>query len=233
MTTDGNDSRAVEILENAVKTYSYKGLEYTALRGINLTIERGKFYSIMGPSGSGKSTLLHILGLLDTPTSGRVVYKSVEAGRMKDRDLSAVRGREIGFVFQSYNLIPRMTAMKNMLMAMSFGNKIPQQDRKERGQSLLSTVGMGDKSEKLVSQLSGGEQQRVAIARAMANDPSLIVADEPTGNLDSENARIIMDLFTGVRGEERTIIVATHNPDVAKYADINITIRDGKLAEES
>ncbi len=219
----------VETLDEVRKVYSSKGGSYEALRGVSLSIRRGGFYSLTGPSGSGKSTLLHIMGMLDSPTSGKIQYLSRQVGDLPDSSLSRLRGDEIGFVFQAYNLVQRMSVLRNVMLPMSFSTKIHAAERRERAMDLLERVGMLGKENKLVLQLSGGEQQRVAIARALANRPSLIFADEPTGNLDTENSGHVMGLLREINEDGGTIVVATHDQDIARFATKHLKLRDGSL----
>ena len=219
--------------------YELRGVERRYLRGstpvlalhdVDLDIRPGEFVSIEGPSGSGKSTLLQLLGALDTPTSGTIRFEGNEMGRATDTTLTRIRGREIGFVFQQFNLIPTLTAEENVGIAMiPHGHSKAQ--RKERAAELLARVGLGERLAHLPSRLSGGEQQRVAIARALANRPRVIIADEPTGNLDSASANDVMSLLVELQsGEDAvTIVVATHDDDVARHAGRRIRLRDGAL----
>jgi len=219
--------------------YELRGVERRYLRGstpvlalheVDLDIRPGEFVSIEGPSGSGKSTLLQLLGALDTPTSGTIRFEGNEMGRASDSSLTRIRGQEIGFVFQQFNLIPTLTAEENVGIAMVPHGQSKAQ-RKERSAELLARVGLGGRLDHLPSRLSGGEQQRVAIARALANRPRVIIADEPTGNLDSASARDVMSLLVELQSAEDavTIVVATHDDDVARHAGRRIRLRDGAL----
>jgi putative ABC transport system ATP-binding protein len=204
--------------------------EVTALKDVDLDIAAGEIVSIEGPSGSGKSTLLQLLGALDTPTAGTVHFEGQDLSQAKDRTLTEIRSQRIGFVFQQFNLIPTLSAMDNVAIAMA-PNHVSKAERKQRATELLTQVGLGPRANHLPSRLSGGEQQRVAIARALANHPEVIVADEPTGNLDSENAGEVMSLLVGLRQQAVvTIIVATHDDEVARHATRRIRIRDGRIA---
>ncbi len=214
-------------LENVWKVYK-EGVETVALRGINLSVEEGEYVSIMGPSGSGKSTLMHIMGLLDTPTKGRVYIEGKDVSRMKEDERAKIRRRKIGFVFQAYNLIPSLTAMENVELPLLLDG-VPKERRRRIAISLLERMGLGNRLEYYPNQLSGGQQQRVAIARALANDPKIILADEPTGNLDTKTGRKILDLFKELHEEGRTLVVVTHDPEVAKEAERIVKIRDGKV----
>ncbi len=217
-------------LEDVWKVYGKGEAAVAALRGINLTIRRGEYVAIMGPSGSGKSTLMHIMGLLDTPTRGKVYVDGRDVSRLGEDERALLRRNYIGFVFQTYNLIPTLTAMENVELPMIFAG-VPERERKRRARELLEKVGLGDRVNHLPSQLSGGQQQRVAIARALANDPDLILADEPTGNLDSKTGERILDMFDELHDEGRTLVIVTHDGEVAKRAERIVRIRDGKIEE--
>lgn len=200
-----------------------------ALRNINLRVEKGDFIAIQGPSGSGKTTLLNMLGGLDTPTSGEVWIENVNITRMKEKNLSDIRCQRIGFVFQFYNLIPKMSALNNAELPMIFA-KIPEKLRKEKARKLLETVGLAHRLKHKPSELSAGEQQRVAIARALANDPAIVLMDEPTGNLDEENTKNIMRLIEELnKAQKQTFILTTHNSRIAKFAHKVSFLHDGKI----
>ncbi|MEM4311658.1 MAG: ABC transporter ATP-binding protein [Nitrososphaerales archaeon] len=220
------------ILEDVHKVYRIGEIIVPALQGVTLKVRKGEFLSIAGPSGSGKSTLLHIMGLLDRPSKGKVIIEGKEASLLKEREAARLRNEYLGFVFQAYNLINRMSALENVeLPAIVKG--VSREKRKRRAQELLSLVGLGDKTDRKPNQLSGGEQQRVAIARALMNEPSIILADEPTGNLDSKAGGEITKFFKKICEEySQTIIVVTHNPEVAKATDRTIYLRDGLIVEE-
>jgi putative ABC transport system ATP-binding protein len=215
---------------NIVKTFSQGSHKVEAVKDVSLSVPDGNFAAIIGKSGSGKSTLLSLLGALDKPTSGQVVVDGQDMMKLSDRQLTAYRRAEIGFVFQSFNLIPNLSAIDNVMLPMEF-NGFNGQKRRERAQKLLNQVGLeGDKQLRKPARLSGGEQQRVAIARALANQPNLVLADEPTGNLDSQTGRLIIDLLKDLAKTENTTIVAvTHDLGLAKEADITFHLRDGKL----
>ncbi len=217
-------------LEDVWKVYGKGEAAVTALKGIDLTIHRGEYVAIMGPSGSGKSTLMHIMGLLDTPTKGKVYVGGRDVSWLGEDERALLRRNYIGFVFQTYNLIPTLTAMENVELPMIFAG-VPERERKRRARELLEKVGLGDRVNHLPSQLSGGQQQRVAIARALANDPDLILADEPTGNLDSKTGERILDMFDELHDEGRTLVIVTHDEEVAKRAERIVRIRDGKIEE--
>jgi len=213
-------------LTDVWKTYVVGGNLVHALRGVNLAVKRGEFLSIMGPSGSGKSTLLMILGLLTSPTRGKVEFLSKDISSLSDREATEMRRKTIGFVFQTYNLIPWLTAAENVEIAMAIAG-YPQSVRKERVRELLESVGLGHRMEHKPLELSGGEQQRVAIARALANDPAVILADEPTGNLSTEQGEEIVELLRSLKERGKTIVMVTHNPAMAEKADRIVRIRDG------
>ncbi|MBD0672199.1 ABC transporter ATP-binding protein [Streptomyces sp. CBMA156] len=199
-----------------------------ALHPCDLTVGRNDYVAITGPSGSGKSTLLHLLGLLDTPTTGSYALDGIDTGRLSDRDRSTLRGRRIGFVFQSFHLLPNRTAEENVLLAQVY-NRTPRAGRGEAARAALRQVGLGHRAHSLPTVLSGGERQRVAIARALVNRPSLLLCDEPTGNLDSANATTVMDHFAHLHGQGYTLVVITHDPAVAARAQRTVRISDGRL----
>ena len=206
--------------------------ELHVLKGIDLAVNEGEFVSIVGQSGSGKSTLMNIIGALDRPTSGEYILDGVDMIKAKDAELSSIRNRKIGFVFQTYNLIAKTNAIKNVEMPMLYGG-IPMKKRIERATELLELVGMKDRMKHLPEELSGGQKQRVAIARAMAMEPSIILADEPTGALDSQTGRMVMDLFHKLHEEKgKTIVLITHSPELAEETERVITIMDGNITGE-
>lgn len=218
-------------LKNVQKIYPMGEVSVPALRGIDLTIQRGEFVAIMGPSGSGKSTLMHLLGCLDLPTDGTVQLEGYDVTRLDEDTLAQIRGKKIGFVFQTFNIIPTLTALENVELPLFFQG-VPRAERRARAAELLSKVGLGERMHHKPAQLSGGERQRVAIARALANDPEIILADEPTGNLDSETGQAILELLAKLHREGKTIILVTHNPEAAAYAQRVLRIKDGRLVEE-
>lgn len=220
-------------LENIVKKF-YVGQpnELEILHGINLTVNEGEFLSIVGPSGSGKSTLMNLIGVLDRPTSGSYYLDGIDVETAKDDELSDIRNRKIGFVFQTYNLIPKTNAIKNVELPMLYAG-VSGSDRHKRAKELMDLVEMGNRIKHLPEELSGGQKQRVAIARAMANDPAIILADEPTGALDSKTGHMVMDLFHKLNEENgKTIVLITHSQELADETDRIISLRDGNIVNE-
>ena len=200
-----------------------------ALRGVSLTVERGEFLAIMGPSGSGKSTLMNILGCLDSPTSGSYRLEGLEVSTLDDDDLAEIRATRLGFVFQSFNLLPRATVLRNVMLPLVYSN-VPRAEREWRAWKALKSVDLPEEYyEHKSNELSGGQMQRVAIARALVNDPALILADEPTGNLDSATSEMVLQTFARMKERGKTIVLITHDPEVATWADRTVHIRDGKL----
>jgi putative ABC transport system ATP-binding protein len=220
--------------ENLKKVYGAGEAQVVALDDITLTIRQGEFVAIMGPSGSGKSTLLNILACLDRPTEGRYFLDGIEVSHYSRRDLALIRGRKIGMVFQSYNLLPRLTALENVLLPVFYrrDQRLSADEARKRALAVLESVGLGDRVHHYPNQLSGGQQQRVAIARALINDPALILADEPTGNLDSHASQEILTLLQRLHQQERTIVLVTHDPDVAARTERILLIRDGHLISD-
>jgi len=218
-------------LENVWKIYQLDKVELCALMGINLEIPPGGFVSIMGPSGSGKSTLLNMIGALDFPTKGRVFLKGKNISLLSEKELSQLRGKTIGFVFQEFNILPNLTAFENVILPMIF-QKVPPEKREKKARELLVSVGLEKRIYHQPAELSAGERQRVAIARAFANDPELVIADEPTGNLDSATGKKIMGILTDFHQKQgKTIVVVTHDPGIADYSEKIIHIRDGQIVE--
>ncbi len=216
-------------MENLIKTYLAGTVEVHALAGIDLTIESGEFLSIMGPSGSGKSTLMNIIGCLDIPTSGNYILDGEDVSKLNRDDRADVRNRKIGFVFQGFNLLPRINAIQNVELPLIYG-KVNSQERTKLAADSLNLVGLEDRADHLPTQLSGGQQQRVAIARALVNHPEIILADEPTGNLDSKTSAEIMQVFRRLNQERRiTFVLVTHDPDIGLLTDRRILIRDGHV----
>ena len=223
--------KAVITLEGITKTYVNGKLTVPVLHGIDLSIYEGEFTSIMGPSGSGKSTFMNILGCLDRPTSGSYRLDGEEVAHLGDDELAYVRNKRIGFVFQSFNLLPKLTALDNVALPMVYAG-VSKAERKARAGQLLTDLGLGTRLDHMPAELSGGQRQRVAIARALANDPAIIMADEPTGNLDSKASLDVMHIFTELYQEGRTIILVTHEPDIAEYAGRNVVLKDGLIVED-
>ena len=213
------------------RTYGTRATEVRALKGVNLTVERGEFVAITGPSGSGKSTLMNILSFLDRPTEGRYLFLGEDVSTLGHDRLAAYRNQHIGFVFQGFNLLPRFSAIENVAIPLIYRGVRPM-ERRERAAALLDAIGLGDRLHHHPPQLSGGEQQRVAIARAMVGNPSLVFADEPTGALDSEKGEQILALFQRLNNLGRTIILITHDPSVARHAKRVISLRDGQLIDD-
>lgn len=202
------------------------------LKGIDLEINKGEYVALMGPSGSGKSTLMNILGCLDTPTSGSYILNGKDVSKMKDDELAEIRNKEIGFVFQTFNLLPRTTALDNVALPMIYAG-LPKPERNKRAVEVLQQVNLGDRMDHQPNQLSGGQRQRVAVARALVNKPSIILADEPTGNLDSKTSIEIMNLFNDIHANGNTVILVTHEEEIAAYAHRVIRLRDGLIESDS
>jgi len=215
-------------LENITKVYKAGQTEVPALRGISCRIESGEMVSIIGPSGSGKSTLMNIIGCLDKPTSGKYRLEGVEVDKLNDDQLAEIRNKKIGFVFQSFNLLSRTTALANVELPLIYGGA---SNRRQRALQVLESVGLAHRVTHRPSELAGGEQQRVAIARALVNNPSLILADEPTGNLDTRTSQEIMSIFKKLNEQGMTIVLVTHEPDIAAYTRRTIKLRDGQIEE--
>jgi putative ABC transport system ATP-binding protein len=215
-------------ITHLIKNYSIGNIEIPALQNINLRIDRNEYVAIMGPSGSGKSTLMNILGCLDTPSGGHYYFRDVDVSTLDDDALSAMRNREIGFIFQNFNLLPRLTALQNVELPLVYSGT-PAGERKQRAAKALERVNLSDRTGHKPSELSGGQRQRVAIARALVTHPGILLADEPTGALDSKTGEDIMRLFHELHQEGNTIILITHEQEIANYADRNIYIKDGKI----
>ncbi|MFL6124143.1 ABC transporter ATP-binding protein [Actinophytocola sp.] len=211
------------------KTYATGTVEVDALRGVSLRIEQGEYVAVAGPSGSGKSTLMHIIGCLDLPTSGDYVLAGGRVTELSETHLADIRNRRIGFVFQQFNLLPSMTACRNVELPLAYAG-VPPAERRARAEEALARVGLSDRLKHRPGELSGGQQQRVAVARALVTDPALILADEPTGNLDSTASADVLALLDELHGVGRTIVLITHEADVARRADRSVLIRDGQLA---
>lgn len=234
-TTDsaGSASNASVIeLEKIEKTYLIGESEVAVLKGIDLKIEEGEFVALMGPSGSGKSTLMNIIGCLDRPTRGRFLLLGQDVGRTSDEELARVRRQELGFIFQTFNLIGRISVLKNVEVPMVL-SEVSREKRRDRALELLSSVGLSHRVNFSPLMISGGERQRVAIARALANDPKIIIADEPTGNLDLKSSQEVMGIMKDLHDEGRTIIMVTHNPEITVNCDRVIRLRDGRILDEA
>ena len=219
-------------LKNVTKTYKMDGIKLDAIRNMSISIKEGEFVAIMGASGSGKSTLLHIIGLLDRPTTGSIIIDGINSNNLDDDQLAEFRGQKIGFVFQSFNLYPTMTAMQNIELPLMI-QEYNQEERENKARELLKAVGLADRVNHMPSQLSGGQKQRVAIARALVTDPDIVLADEPTGNLDSKSGKELLDMLVKINEDGRTIIVITHDPNIASYAKRIIKIKDGNIVSDN
>ncbi len=219
---------AIIRLEDVYKTYGIADTLVKALDGVDLTIEEGEYCSIMGPSGSGKSTAMNIIGCLDQPTSGHYYLDKLDVSTVPDAELAGIRNRKLGFVFQQFHLLPQLTALDNVMLPMVYGG-LPSAERKERAEIALVKVGLSNRMANRPNQLSGGQQQRVAIARAIVNQPRVLLADEPTGALDSRTTQEVMDIFTGLNESGITIVMVTHEPDVAKQTKRIVWCKDGKV----
>jgi putative ABC transport system ATP-binding protein len=215
-------------LREVWKTYRMGKVEVHALRGVSLALEEGEFLAVMGPSGSGKSTLMHLMGCLDLPTRGAILFEGADISGLKGTELAEIRGKKIGFVFQTFNLVHTLTALENVELPMVFQGATRSM-RRARAAELLERLGLADRLNHRPNELSGGEQQRVAIARALANDPKLVLCDEPTGNLDSATGRSILETLRSLNEEGRTVVLVTHDPEAAAYAKWRVQLRDGQL----
>jgi putative ABC transport system ATP-binding protein len=218
-------------LKEVTKYYQIGEDTVAALGGVSLEIKTGEFVAIMGPSGSGKSTLMNILGCLDRPSSGSYLLEGQEVATLKDDELAKTRNKRIGFVFQNFNLLSRVSALENVALPLVYAG-VTQKERMQRAALILDSVGLASRKKHLPNELSGGQRQRVAIARALINDPSIIMADEPTGNLDSHSSIEIMNIFSKLHEQEKTVILVTHEPDIAEYAKRVITVRDGLIISD-
>lgn len=218
-------------VSHVYKVYKTDSLETVALSDVSFEIKKGEFVAIMGPSGSGKSTLMHILGALDLPTQGEYILDGEKISKLTDDKLADIRNRKIGFIFQAYNLLPRTTSLKNVMLPLIYAG-IPKEERLKRAKHYLEMVGLGDRLEHLSNQLSGGQQQRVAIARGLAMNPAILLADEPTGNIATVQAEEIMAIFQKINDKGHTIVMITHEKDIAQHAKRIISIRDGKIVAD-
>ncbi len=219
-------------LKDIYKIYQMGSTQINALDGLDCTIDKGEYVALMGPSGSGKSTLMNVIGCLDSPSRGTYMLNGTNVSTMTDDDLATVRNVEIGFVFQSFNLLPRTSALENVALPLVYAG-VARKERLERAQIVLKKVGLGDRGDHKPNELSGGQRQRVAIARALINNPSIVLADEPTGNLDSTSSLEIMALFEEIHAEGNTVVMVTHEEAIAKYAKRTIRMIDGKLANQN
>lgn len=226
-------NKAVIELQNIKRNFQVGDETVHALRGVSFTIRKGEFVTIMGTSGSGKSTLLNTLGCLDTPTSGEYLLDGISVRTMSKPQRAVLRNRKIGFVFQSYNLLPKTTAVENVELPLMYNSSVSASERRRRAIEALQAVGLGDRLEHKSNQMSGGQMQRVAIARALVNNPAVILADEATGNLDTRTSFEILVLFQKLHAEGRTIIFVTHNPEIAQYSSRNIVLRDGQIKDDT
>lgn len=226
-------NKAVIELQNIKRNFQVGDETVHALRGVSFTIREGEFATIMGTSGSGKSTLLNTLGCLDTPTSGEYLLDGISVRTMSKPQRAVLRNRKIGFVFQSYNLLPKTTAVENVELPLMYNSSVSASERRRRAIEALQAVGLGDRLEHKSNQMSGGQMQRVAIARALVNNPAVILADEATGNLDTRTSFEILVLFQKLHAEGRTIIFVTHNPEIAQYSSRNIVLRDGQIKDDT
>jgi putative ABC transport system ATP-binding protein len=222
---------AIEV-RDAVKSYPVAGGGFIAIDRLSLTVAEGEFVAIVGRSGSGKTTLLNLLAGIDRPTSGSVRVASADLGSLSESGLAAWRGRKVGLVFQFFQLLPTLTVAENAMLPMDFARKIPVDERRDRAQRLLERVGVGDQADKMPVALSGGQQQRAAIARALANDPPILLADEPTGNLDSATAAAVLELFAELNAEGQTIVVVTHERDIRSIVGREVTLMDGRVVAD-
>ncbi|ADF51431.1 MAG: ABC transporter ATP-binding protein [Zunongwangia sp.] len=225
-------SKKVIEIRNIIRNFPLGQEIVKVLKGIDLDIDRGEYVAFMGPSGSGKSTLMNLLGCLDTPTGGSYILNGKDVSKMTDSELAEVRNKEIGFVFQTFNLLPRTTALDNVALPMIYAGA-SKADRKKRAEEVLTNVGLGDRMDHKPNQLSGGQRQRVAVGRALVNKPSIILADEPTGNLDSKTSVEIMNLFDEIHAAGNTVILVTHEEDIAEHAHRIIRLRDGIIESDT
>ena len=225
-------TKAIIVVKNLSKIYQTDMLKTVAVDNVSFQINQGEFVAIMGPSGSGKSTLMHILGALDKPTSGQYILDGKDVSHLSEDDLADIRNRKIGFIFQAFNLLPRTSTLKNVMLPLSYAG-IPKEEREATATKFLKMVGLGDRLNHTSNQISGGQQQRVAIARSLVLNPALILADEPTGNIATSQADEIMEIFEKLNDDGHTIVMITHEPDIAEHAKRIIFIRDGKIVKDS
>lgn len=225
-------SALIEV-KNITKAYRMGEIEVNALRGISVEIKKGEFVAIMGASGSGKSTFMNIIGCLDRPTNGEYFLEGTNVNLLDKNQLAELRNKKIGFIFQSFNILPRTSAIENVELPLLYNNSVSNKERKERAFYALKSVGLADRASSLPNQLSGGQQQRVAIARALVNEPIVIMADEPTGNLDSRTSYEIMEIFQQLNEKGSTIVMVTHEPDISRFAKSNIIFKDGRIIQNN
>ena len=230
--TETTEQGEVVILTRGLQKHYVLGAETVrAVRGVDLTMRKGEFVALMGPSGSGKTTLMNLIGCLDTPTSGEYWLNGQNVSQLSERQLARIRNKDIGFVFQTFNLLPRASALSNVELPLVYAGR-PASERRERAKAALEMVGLGDRMGHKPPEMSGGQRQRVAIARALVNDPAILLADEPTGNLDSKTGEEVMDIFNGLNDAGQTIILVTHEHDIAEYAKRQVHLRDGVLERD-
>ncbi len=230
---DGGSNKVAQSIitvKHLVKIYRMGDIEVHALRGINLDINKGEFAAIMGASGSGKSTFMNIIGCLDTPTSGEYLLDGVEVAKLDRDELARLRNKKLGFVFQAFNLLPRTSALENVELPLLYNNAYSSAQRREKAMDALAAVGLAERADHFSNQLSGGQQQRVAIARSLVNDPVVILADEPTGNLDTRTSVEVIEIFQSLNERGITVVLVTHEPDIAQFSLRNIVFRDGKVS---
>ncbi len=232
MTSDNGHHQPIVEVRNVIKRFPVGDGELTILKGMSLTVAHGEFVSLVGPSGNGKSTLLNMITGIDHPSEGEVIVTGQSIHTMNENELSVWRGEHLGIIFQFFQLLPALSLVKNVMLPMDLVKKVPRREREERAMALLGRVGLADQAHKLPSQVSGGQQQRAAIARALANDPPLIVADEPTGNLDSTTAEDVFQLFKGLIAQGKTVIMVTHSLDLAVRGSRVVEIRDGRITND-
>lgn len=229
---NGNENGHLVRIINVVKNFPVGGGEVTVLKGISFDVKRGEFVSIVGPSGNGKSTMLNMITGIDRPTDGEVIVDGLQIHKMSENQLAAWRGQHVGIIFQFFQMLPALSLLQNIILPMDFARKYSPRERRERAMALLESVGLADQAQKLPSMVSGGQQQRSAIARALANDPDLIVADEPTGNLDTRNAMDIFDLFVKLIQQGKTLVMVTHDKELARRVPRVVEIIDGKITRD-